>query len=124
MNVTTVNFSLARSSNAHGHPNSNLPKQTYGGGEVKVERDSVLIQLWLKPLKASKTGPYIITFRAWQDPVQGRSPEFKLHQLQGRIASVHSVFLDRDRSDGCTCWMDCNGVHFYFPFQLKLKVVN
>ena len=64
MNVTNLNFTLVRSQNAHGHSNSNLCKRTYGGGEVKVERDSVLNQLWLKPLKSSKTHDYVITFRA------------------------------------------------------------
>ena len=57
MNVTTLNFPLARSQNAHGHSNSNLPKRTYGGEDVKV--DSVLNQLWLKPLKSSETQDHI-----------------------------------------------------------------
>ena len=53
MNVTTLNFPLARFQNAHGHSNSNLAKRTYGGEDVKV--DSVLNQLLLKPLKSSET---------------------------------------------------------------------
>lgn len=57
--------------------------------------------------------------------MQGRCPEFKLCQLQGIITSFHSVILDiREGGDGCTCWMDCNGVHFFFSFQMKLRVVN
>ena len=83
MNVTALNFSLARSLNAHGHPSSNLPKRTYGGGDVKVESDSALIQLWLKPLKASKNRTIYNHIKGMAGPCAGKEPWIQAASASG-----------------------------------------